>query len=108
MVEYHDVIIVGSGGTGSRAAIEVHDRGFDGVYIAADGEECPFRRDCTKITSARAEEAIKLLRENGIEPQRIKMAAICSVCTDASVKSINEFYEVLKKLGPVKRGDMDE
>lgn len=78
--------------------------GFDGVFIAADGEECPFRKDCTEVTSARVEEALKLLQKNGIKPQRIKMAAICSVCTDAFVRSIREFYELLKKLGPVKRG----
>lgn len=77
-------------------------QGFDGVFIAADGEECPFRKDCTEVTSARIEEAIKLLVENGIDPKRIKMTAICSVCTDAFVKSIREFYGVLKKLGPVK------
>ncbi len=83
-------------------------KGFDGVFIAADGEECPFRKDCTEVTSARVDEAIKLLTENGIEPQRIKMAAICSVCTDAFVKALREFYEVLKKLGPVKRDDENE
>jgi len=84
------------------------EKGFDGVFIAADGEECPFRKDCTEKTSARVEEALKLLSERGIEPQRLKMAAICSVCTDAFVRALNEFYEVLRKLGPVKRNVGDE
>lgn len=34
MIEYHDVIIVGSGGAGTRAAIEVHDRGLDVAIVS--------------------------------------------------------------------------
>lgn len=34
MIERYDVIIVGSGGAGSRAAIEVYDRGLDAAIIS--------------------------------------------------------------------------
>lgn len=79
------------------------ESGFDGVFIAADGTDCPFRTDCTAITAKRVEEAMELLKKHGYEPERVKMAAICSVCVKPFIRLINEFYEKLKKLGPVKR-----
>ncbi len=79
------------------------ENGFDGVFIAADGTDCPFREDCTQLTARRVEEAMKLLKEHGYEPERIKMVAICSVCVKPFIRLINEFYERLRKLGPVKR-----
>lgn len=84
-------------------ALEAIKSGFDGVFVAADGTDCPFREDCTKVTAQRVDEAMKLLEENGYEPQRIKMAALCSVCSEAFARLINDFYNQLKKLGPPKR-----
>lgn len=77
--------------------------GFDGVFIAADGTDCPFREDCTEVTAKRVQESIELIKKNGFEPERVKMAAICSVCVKPFVRLINDFYERLLKLGPVKR-----
>ena len=76
--------------------------GFDGVFVAADGTDCPYLPDCTDRTARRVQEAQKLMVENGIEPERLKMAAICSVCAEPFVNHVKDLYERLKKLGPVK------
>jgi len=78
-------------------------KGFDGVFIAADGTDCPFLPDCTARTARISDRAQTLLRENGMKPERVKMAAICSVCAEAFVRHINSFFEMLKELGPAKR-----
>ncbi len=75
--------------------------GFDGVFIAADGTDCPYLDDCIEKTARNVQQAYELLKKEGIEPERLKMSGICSVCTDAFVNSVNEFYERLKKLGPI-------
>ncbi len=76
--------------------------GFDGVYIAADGPDCPYNPDCVEKVGRRLEATYKLLKENGIEPERIKMAGICSVCGEAFAKGMKDLYETIKGLGPVK------
>ena len=43
--------------------------GFDGVFIAADGTDCPFLQDCTDRTARINDAAQILLRENQIEPE---------------------------------------
>jgi len=80
------------------------EKGFDGVFIAADGTDCPFLPDCTDRTAKIADESQKLLKEKGYDPRRIKMAAICSVCAEPFANHMNNFFEALKQLGPVKTG----
>lgn len=77
--------------------------GFDGVFIAADGTDCPYLPDCTDRTARIATAAQQLVEENGFEPARVKMAAICSVCAEPFVNHMKAFYETLQSLGPVKK-----
>lgn len=79
--------------------------GFDGVFVAADGTDCPFLPDCTDRTAKVMERAQNLLREHGLKPERLKMAAICSVCAEAFQRHMKNFFTDLKKLGsPGKAG----
>lgn len=81
--------------------VDALDHGFDGVFIASDGEECAYLPDCAERTAAIVSRAQDLLREKGIEPQRLKMAAVCSVCAEPFVNYMREFSEALRPLGPV-------
>ena len=45
-------------------------------------------------------EAQALLQEDGYDGQRLKMAAICSVCAAPFTKHIRDFAETLAALGP--------
>jgi F420-non-reducing hydrogenase iron-sulfur subunit len=77
--------------------------GFDGVYVAADGPDCPYlSEECVNRTARRVDAVQGILKEMGLEPERIKMAGICSVCGEAFVKSVKDFHEVLNRLGPIK------
>src|SRR3972149_3778593 len=58
------------------------ERGFDGVFIASDGDECAYLPDCSERASRIVAQAQQLLRDAGHDPQRLKLAAICSVCAE--------------------------
>jgi coenzyme F420-reducing hydrogenase delta subunit len=77
------------------------DRGIDGVFIASDGEECALLPDCAQRTAHIAAQAQELMKEKGFEPQRLKMAALCSVCAEPFVNYMREFSQTLTGLGPV-------
>ena len=70
-------------------------RGFDGVFIASDGDECAFLPDCAKRASKIVADAQALLRANGYDAQRLRMAAICSVCAENFAKHMNGFADAL-------------
>ncbi|RJR31084.1 MAG: hydrogenase iron-sulfur subunit [Candidatus Latescibacterota bacterium] len=78
-------------------------RGFDGVFIAADGSDCALVPDCTARTAKIVSAAQALLRERSVEPQRVKMAALCSVCAEPFQKHMKQFGEALRKLGPARK-----
>ena len=74
--------------------------GFEGIFIAADGDECAYRNDCSERASGIAAEAQRLLKENGYDPRRVRMAAICSVCAEHFANYMHEFSEALEGLQP--------
>jgi F420-non-reducing hydrogenase iron-sulfur subunit len=78
------------------------EKGFDGVFVAADGEECAYLPNCAELTAEIMSRAQTMLEERGLQPQRLKMAAVCSVCADPFVNHMREFAQALAPLGPAK------
>ena len=76
------------------------ERGFDGVFIASDGDECAFLPDCSERASHIVEQAQKLLQSAGHSPQRLKLAAICSACAEPFTRHVTQFGDALTKLPP--------
>ena len=76
------------------------ERGFDGVFIASDGDECAYLPDCSERASHIVAEAQKLLQADGHSAQRLKLAAICSVCAEPFTRHVAQFGEALAKLPP--------
>lgn len=74
------------------------ERGFDGVFIAADGEECGYLSDRSRRSARIVEQAQGLLAERGIDGNRIRMTAICSVCAESFTRQVNAFTEMLASL----------
>ena len=71
-------------------------QGFDGVFIAADGDECGYLSDCSERT----------LADRGQRPRRCSprtrstaaaaaMSAICSVCAEPFTSQVRDFTEAL-------------
>ncbi|MEZ4908381.1 MAG: hydrogenase iron-sulfur subunit [Saprospiraceae bacterium] len=77
--------------------LHAYEKGFDGVFIAADGSDCTFGETCTEKTGNVVKNTHELMQKVSIEPARLKMAAICSVCSEAFVKQIRSFNEYLLK-----------
>ena len=77
------------------------EQGFDGVFIAADGHECSYSPKCTEHTNTIIVESQKMMKANNINPKRIRMAAICSVCAEPFAGHMDNFSRILSELGEV-------
>jgi F420-non-reducing hydrogenase iron-sulfur subunit len=75
--------------------LHAFEQGFDGVFIAADGTDCPYGESCTEKTAQVVSQTHEIMKEKGIEPARLKMAAICSVCSESFVKHVKSFTNYL-------------
>jgi len=82
-----------------RWILRAFERGFDGVFIAADGTDCPFCETCSENTANIIKQTHAAMEELGIEPARLKMAAICSVCAEAFVTHMIVFMKYLSENG---------
>lgn len=76
--------------------------GFDGVFIAADGTDCPYSPNCSSLTAKIMSNAQEMMKKEKINPARIKMAAICSVCAEAFANHMKSFSKSLMELEGVK------
>ena len=74
--------------------------GFDGVFIASDGDECAYLADCSTRASRIVAQAQELLVHAGYPGGRLKMAAICSVCAEPFTRHVEQFGQALAELGP--------
>ena len=86
--------------SGIRPAWILHAlrRGFDGVFVASDGDECAYLADCSERSSRIVGDAQALLAEHGIDGRRLKLAAICSVCAAPFARHVREFCDALAEL----------
>jgi F420-non-reducing hydrogenase iron-sulfur subunit len=86
--------------SGIRPAWILHalEAGFDGVFIASDGDECALLPDCGKRSSQIVGEAQRQMKERGIDPNRLRLAAICSVCAEPFTRHMTQFAGTLAEL----------
>jgi len=90
-----------SSGIKPKWIMHAFEKGFDGVFIAADGHECSYSPKCAEHTNTIIVESQKLMKENNISPKRIRMAAICSVCAEPFSNHMENFSKILSELGDI-------
>lgn len=84
-----------SSGVKPKWVIHALEKGFDGVFIAADGHECSYSSKCADHTNQIIMDSQALMTEKGINPKRIRMAAVCSVCAEPFVNHMENFGKIL-------------
>lgn len=87
-----------SSGVKPRWILHAFEKGFDGVFIAADGHECSYSASCAEHTNNIVLEAQKLMTEKNISTKRIRMAAVCSVCAEPFASHMDNFSKILEGL----------
>lgn len=90
-----------SSGIKPKWILHAFEKGFDGVFIAADGHECSYSPRCPEHTNRIIEESQVLMKEKNISPKRIRMAAICSVCAEPFSSHMENFSKILSGLGDI-------
>lgn len=86
-----------SSGIKPKWILHAFEKGFSGVFIAADGTDCPYSESCSEKTSEIVRTTHEMMKAKDIDPARLKMAAICSVCAEAFVKHVQTFHSFLSQ-----------
>jgi F420-non-reducing hydrogenase iron-sulfur subunit len=71
------------------------EKGVGGIIVMSCGEECPYRGAFHQL-AARLDRVSLGLRERGIDPRRLKLCSICTVCTKSFLREVAEMEETLR------------
>lgn len=82
--------------------LRAYSRGIDGILIAACGSDCPYHGAYDRL-AARIDQLTSRMSAGGLDIERIRLTAICTVCIKAFLKEIALMSENLQRLGPVGR-----
>jgi F420-non-reducing hydrogenase iron-sulfur subunit len=76
--------------------LDSFDKGIDGIIIAAAGADCPVEESYSRLSKTVAETQAEM-KKKGMSVKRLRLTAICSVCTNALLKEINMMSEFIAK-----------
>jgi coenzyme F420-reducing hydrogenase delta subunit len=79
-----------------------YSKGIDGVLIAACGSDCPYHGAYDRL-AARIDALTSRMNAGGLDIERIRITAICTVCIKAFLKEIAQMTDGLHRMGPVNR-----
>ena len=76
------------------------EQGIDAIVIASCGTDSPYEGSFEQLAK-QIDRTYVLMKERGLDIKRLKLTAICSVCTKAFIKEVADMEAVLDELGPV-------
>jgi F420-non-reducing hydrogenase iron-sulfur subunit len=81
--------------------LRTFERGIDGILVLYSGTDSPYKVEA-EGTAKLIQGAYELMKANGIDTRRLRLAAICTVCVKPFLKEVNQMHELLKGIGRVK------
>jgi len=82
-----------------RFYLDCFDKGISAIIIMSCGVECPYEGAYNALAK-RIDRVYPLMRQRGLDTRRLRLTAICTVCTRAFIKEVNAMNELLTELGP--------
>lgn len=80
--------------------LETFEKGIDAILVMFSGTDSPYKGSAEK-TAEMINRTYPLMKEKGIDTRRLRLVAICTVCTAAFLKEVNQMNALLEEIGPV-------
>ena len=80
--------------------LSAYEKGIDGIVVMYSGTDSPYKGGPERAAQL-INQTYPLMKERGIDTRRLKLAAICTVCTKPFLKEVNLMDEVLQGIGYV-------
>jgi len=82
--------------------LQAFERGFDGILVMYSGTDSPYKGEMERAAEIIGR-AYALMRERNLDPRRLKLASICTVCVQPFLKEIKSMNHLLAEIGPLPR-----
>lgn len=81
--------------------LRAFERGIDGIIVMYSGTDSPYKGGAER-TAQLINSTYTKMKERGIDTKRLRLTAICTVCTKPFLKEVNQMNELLDEIGYVK------
>ena len=82
--------------------LDSFDRGIDSIIVMYSGTDCPYK-GAAERTATIINQTYPLMKDRGIDTRRLRLVAICTVCTEPFMKEVRQMNELLDEIGPVAK-----
>ncbi len=82
--------------------LRTFEKGMDAIIVMFSGSDCPYK-DGAQKTADIVNRTYQRMKELGLDTRRLRLAAICTVCTTPFQKEVRRMEEILDEIGPVER-----
>jgi F420-non-reducing hydrogenase iron-sulfur subunit len=81
--------------------LRAFERGIDAVLVMYSGTDCPYK-GAPERTAQVINRVYPMMQEQGIDTRRLRLVAICTVCTKPFMREVEQMNELLQEIGPVR------
>ncbi len=74
--------------------LRTFEKGIDGIIVMSCGHECPYEGAYDRL-AVRISRTHKDMKERGMDPKRLRLCAICTVCSRPFLKEVRQMHEYL-------------
>ncbi len=81
--------------------LRAFERGVDAILVMYSGTDCPYKGGAER-TAQLINRVYPLMTERGINTRRLRLVAICTVCTSAFLREVAQMNQTLAEIGPIQ------
>ena len=81
--------------------LRTFEKGIDAILVMYSGTDCPYKGGAER-TAEIVNRVYPLMKERGIDPRRLRLTAICTVCTKSFLKEVSDMNRLLSEIGLVR------
>lgn len=82
--------------------IDAFAKGFDAITVMYSGTDSPYKGESEK-TAKNINETYDKMKELNLDPRRLRLAAICTVCVRPFLEEVQRAEKLLDEIGSVPR-----
>lgn len=76
-------------------------KGFDAILVMYSGTDCPYKGGAER-TAEIVNRVYPMMKKRGIDPRRLRLMAICTVCTKPFLNAVTDTNTLLREIGLVR------
>jgi coenzyme F420-reducing hydrogenase delta subunit len=80
--------------------LRAFERGMDAIIVMFSGSDCPYKGGAER-TAEIINRTYARMKEYGLDVRRLRLAAICTVCTTPFLNEVRRMDALLREIGPL-------